>query len=232
MIQTHKLISKKRPQDNRQVYVAIDFETIDIDTWWTVSIVVTNFPEGQIIEQFTTGVDRSLHNIQDKSIKDFWADHKAAFEINTEIAGRCSEAFAEKELVNYITDLKRKYQSFFLITDNPAFDVRLLDNILAKYGKDAMSLRNGDYFQAIDTWSYRLATMQILGFRSHELSRVHSTLQRPFFRDVTSFVQNSGGLRHTPVFDACVLTSQYFQVKDIVASRRRGQQNNRSQMYQ
>jgi hypothetical protein len=226
MLQTQKLISKKRPQDNRQVYVAIDFEAIDTDIWWTFSAVVTNFPEGHKIEQFTIGVDRNKHEIQNTSIRDFWSKHSEAFAINKEIAGKVSEETAENNLVQYILDLKTRFQNFFLITDNPAFDVRLLDNILAKHGQKSMSIRNGEYFQAIDTWSYRLATMQLLGFRSHELSRLHNTLQRPV-RPITCFVNDSNHRAHTPMYDASVLTSQYFKVKDIVASRRRQQHYNR-----
>jgi hypothetical protein len=230
MLQT-KLMSKKRPTDSHQVYVAIDFEAIDTDKWWTCSVIVSNFPEGQIIEQFTIGVDRSEFKIQDDSIREFWLKHSDAFAVNTKIAGTRSEEVAEKELVKYVLNLKRKYHNFFLISDNPSFDVRLLDNILAIYGEKSMSLRlGGDYFQCIDTWSYRLSTQQLLNFRSHELSRVHGTLQRPV-RPVTRFVEESGGLRHTPTFDAMVLTSQYFKVKDVVASHRRGQhhQHNRPQ---
>lgn len=224
-------MSKKRPLDNRQVYIAIDFEAIDVDKWWTFSVVVTNFPEGQIIEQFTIGVDRSEFKIKDDSIREFWLKHSDAFAVNTKIAGERSEEVAEKELVKYILELKKKYHNFFLISDNPAFDVRMLDNILSKHGEMSMSLRHGDYFQCIDVWSYRLCAMQLLCFRSHELSRIHGTLQRPV-RHITRFVQEeSGGLRHTPTYDASMLTMQYFQVKDIVASHRRGQhhQHNRPQ---
>jgi hypothetical protein len=67
--------------------------------------------------------------------------------------------------------------------------------------------------------------MQLLGLRSRDVSDVHGALQRRIVvRPITRFVNDSGILRHTPIFDASVLTSQYFQVKDIVANKRRQQQ--------
>ena len=218
-----KLMSKKRPGDIGQVYIAVDFEAIDVDTWWTFGSVVTRFPEGNMLETFQTGCDRSSHVSSDSATSTFWTKHPDAFDANVKLAGKKSVEEAEQSIVEYIQSIKARFNDFFLISDSPAFDVRILDNMLQRHNQPVMSMRKGgEYMQALCTWSYRLAIMQLIGFRSADLPRLHAALGRlPRPVDAVCSDANSGLLlRHTPLYDACMFTAQYFKVKDVVASRR------------
>jgi hypothetical protein len=210
-----KAISKKRPSDLRQVYISVDFEAIDENVWWSFGLIVSNYPLGNVIQKFQVGCDRSTHICENKEINEFWKKHPAAYEANRLIGGKNTQKEAEWAIVHFIREIKKKY-NFFLISDNPAFDVKILDDILARNGEKAICFRKGDYLQCLDTWTFRLATMQILGLKSSDLNRVHANLNRPL-REMDFICQDDQTEfpRHTPVFDACQLALQYFKVKDI-----------------
>jgi hypothetical protein len=218
-IMNTRLISKKRPGDLRQVYVAIDFETIDINVWWTFGLVISTFPNGNIIQKFQVGCNRLSHVCVDKDIAAFWKRNVQAFDSNKLIGGKNTVEEAELSIVHFIKEIKEKYD-FFLISDNPTFDVKILDDILIRNDEQAICFRKNDYFQAICTWSYRLATMQLMGFKSSELNRIHASLKHPS-RQLDNFLHNdddekSECSRHTPIHDACLITLQYFKLKDMV----------------
>ena len=203
-----------KPSPANKVHVAIDFETYDLDLWWTFGVTVSRYPEGSIEERFEIGVDRSAHPIATEEIRQFWARHPEAFQKNLELGSHHPEiAVAEKKIAQYIDGLKKRFPDFFLISDSPAFDVRLLDNLLARQQASGICFRASGYLPCICVWSHRLALMQILGIHSMNTVSMDQYRQK---REIELNCAGTTTIPHTPLSDTCLITRSYFWAKDLI----------------
>ncbi len=206
-----------------QTYVVVDIETIDINVWFSMAFVISRYPSGTIVAMEEMFVDRSGYSIQNQNVRDFWLLHEDAFQHNLHRGIGVSEYAAETHVCNYINELRRKTPHFFLISDNPSFDVRILDSILIKHGHAALSDRGPDlYAQVLDTWSYRLALARVFNTKSPKLFQhpfvanllADSQISRAVERAVT-VKRKQPSLRHTPQHDCCQILTCFFKCLDI-----------------
>lgn len=145
-----------------RVYMAVDFENIDTNVWWTAAFVICHYPSGDILEEHLFYADRSKHQIESDAIKCFWDNNIEAFEHNQSCANR-EPLEEEKKMCLFIEDIKKRMPYFFLVSDHPTFDIHILDDILVRHGKTIMSNRSPTMFrQPLDCWSYSLNLAHIL----------------------------------------------------------------------
>jgi len=221
-----------------QTFVAIDVENFDIGAWFSMAFVISRYPSGSIVAMEEIFVDRSEQVIHNGSVADFWLKNSDAFDYNMRRGIGVSEAVAEQRVCNYIEELRRKTPHFFCISDNPSFDIAILDNILTKHGFAPLSDRGGDlYAQVLDTWSYRLSLARIFNTKSARLfyhphvckllglPELNRAIERAS-EETSSIVpdyclkeqhrhQHRVSLRHTPLHDCCEISSSFFKCLDL-----------------
>lgn len=147
------------------VYIAIDFKSIDIrENWFACCVMAVMYPTGIILDTY-----KSCHEIKNENLNDysmpFWRKNQdAMITIFNEYPKYSDQELAEKALCQYIIHISKKYPYAFFISDNPQYDIRLLDNILVKNGYLPISLRTPNaYLQTICTWSFRKAVSLLSG---------------------------------------------------------------------
>ncbi len=206
-----------------QTFVVLDVEAIDIGLWFSMAFVIAKYPSGVIVAMEEMFVDRNGYQIQNESIADFWKRKPKAFEYNMQRGLGVSEAVAEARVCSYIHELRRKTPHFFLVSDNPSFDVRILDGILIKHGNPPLSDRGfAMYAQVLDTWSYRMSLARIFNTKSPMLFQhphvckllgiAHSTQNKP------PIEEPNATLRHTPLHDCCEILATFFRCLDLASA--------------
>src|SRR6185369_12374688 len=158
-----------KPTSQRK-YVVVDIEAIDTDIWLSMAFVVALYPDGTIVAMEEFFVDRSDHVIQYEPIKRFWENNSSALAYNMSRGIGVSEVAAETQICRYVNELRRSDPHFFLVSDNPSFDVRILDGILINHGHLALSQRTPDmYAQTLCTWSFQMAFAELFDTKISKL---------------------------------------------------------------
>jgi len=213
-----------------QTYVVVDIETIDTNVWLSMAFVISRYPSGTIVAMEEMFVDRTSHIIQNESIRSFWQLHDDAYQHNLQRGIGVSELVAEHRVCSYINELRRKTPHFFLVSDNPSFDVRILDGILTKHGHPSLSDRGpGLYAQVLDTWSYRLALARVFSTKSPKLfqhpfvHRLFDTQNNPHSTEraiehAAMSKRKQTSVRHTPLHDCCQIMTCFFKCLDIASA--------------
>jgi hypothetical protein len=144
------------------IFVTLDFESWSPGLWWTLGFLVMEYASGKIVNMVDFACDRSTMTMSNVT-RDFWNIHTDAFSQNIEAGrGRCVDE-EELRICRFVTELKATRPDFYLVSDSPANDIVLLDNILLRHGYPLMSQRSPSIFrQVICTWSYRLAMSNML----------------------------------------------------------------------
>jgi hypothetical protein len=121
------------------------------------------------------------------------------------------------KMVAFIEKLKRNCPRFFFCSDSPAFDVRLLDAILAKHHHAPISHRNDSvYHQSLCTWSYRLALSTVLGVRTNSIEMAASHIPKAK-REVSDRVTKKQHPKHTALFDCYCIADRHFRMMDVAS---------------
>lgn len=188
------------------VYVAIDLEAYpNNSTWQSFAAVAIKVPEYVVVMECEIYCDRSTVDAVNDDNQDFWARHPQAFEHNMQRGVGINPEDAERDIVAFVKRLKRRFPHFYLVLDCPAFDVRLVDNILEKHGESTLSHRgNGVYHQAICTWTMTLTIAQMLRMPAREL------------KDIMRRNETDTGVIHTPLADANRILQRYFNLNNFI----------------
>ena len=188
-------------------YVIVDFECTEPNQWQSVGIVLYERRGtcGRIVRKLHVACDRG-DTVSSSTSRVFWSRNKAAFDYNVRMGkGRSIEA-AETDICAFVVDLKRAFPHFYLLSDNPEYDVALLNSILTRHDLSVMSHRSETiYHQAICTWSSR-RTLGLLGLK-------HQTT------DMVGLCRyhERGMLAHTPLFDCMKILNDYLCTIDSIA---------------
>jgi hypothetical protein len=193
-----------------KVYVCIDFESANPDMWCSFGAVVASYPQGTILDTIEVRCSRTGEDFEHTST--FWKQHPKAHKHNT--TNTLDPILAEKHIVSFIEQLNRKYFNFYLVSDNPSNDVRLLDNILIDHDMKGIAFRPNGYRQSICTWSFRIGIQRSMKLSTQTVStiirdHVHRHKKTPLY------TMMSAGERHTPLVDACHILQQHFIMMDI-----------------
>lgn len=139
----------------------------------------------------------------DQYTLNFWNQNpKVHAMLQQEGSGNCV-AEEEKKLCDFISHAFIEYPNVITVSDNPHFDMAIMNNILQKYQCPPIALRSGRYFRPLCTWSFAQA------FRAtkHVIDNNSNT-----GRDVDKKVV----IRHHPFWDCCWILSQHFKMLDAM----------------
>ena len=196
-----------------KIYGTVDFEYTDPkkprESWFAACLMVAKYPSGQILqtEEFRIPITGTKSQ--------FWEKHPEAFGLNTSVNKQASRVVSEQRLIQFVNAVRTKYPHIHFVSDNPQLDIRILDGILEAHHEFPISIRvlknqKHIYYPTLCTWTFRLATSQILG----KYLPAHTN-----YRGV-DFLR---GTRHTPLVDCAKILSNHFKILDIhqVVSRNR-----------
>lgn len=193
-----------------RVYLAIDFESIDTHgTWLSYAMVVAEYPSGKVLEERVSGCKRKLANYHPKT-KIFWLKNEDAHGHILTQYGHLDPISEETLLCQFLQSICMKYQDLHVVSDNPQFDIRILDNILRKNKKEPISSRSNSYFPTTCAWSYKQAVMSVLGRSAFKRTKKGGN------REVDQNIL----LRHCPLSDCMRILSNHFHVLDVIESAR------------
>jgi hypothetical protein len=185
-----------------KVYFSLDFEKLNAK-WWTCALILVG-ADGHLIDSLQTGWKHQSSSSRDV----FWSDtnQARAFEVNSGIAGHRKQEEAEQQVVAFVRNAKRAYPFFFAVSDNPTFDVAMLDHILEKYGEPSLCQRTPTvYLQVLCTWSYKLACARSNGSSTATFTFHPATV----------------GIHHTPLYDALCCIEQFQAMEKAACPTRR-----------
>lgn len=214
------VITKTKERKKKQfffkmsVYATIDFESVDTSgKWWCYGIMVAEYPSGNIVCSHHGKCPRTIDEFDDPT-RQFWDQHPSSFDIISKYPSTDTVTVAEQQLCRKVYSILLKYPHVRLVSDNPGFDIRILDNIMVKYGYKPTSHRaNGGYLQCTCTWSYQLPIMRMYKIQACELDEyMHAIgLGYALERSVTTYF----GPKHTPRADCARILSQHFKMLDL-----------------
>ena len=186
---------------HRRHYVVIDFECIRPNEWQSVGIIVYEQRgcSGRIIRQISCACDRGTDMLDTStSLSEFWRQNQDALEYNRKMGHGISVLDAEVRICKFVEKIKRDFPHFYLVSDNPEYDIGIMNQILIRHGLSVMSQRTSTiYHQSICTWSTRRALEQA-GIRCpwHDHVGIKNAMAH-------------GQMPHTPVFDCMRILNGY-----------------------
>lgn len=207
--------SRASPPHNR-IFVSLDFEAFTSRTWWNVTFVIAEYPSGRILEHYLFACHRGVLSdiAEHEHTKAFWTRFPDAFQANYRAGQGHEPHVVEERICVFVDQLKQRIPSFFLVSDAPAFDIRLLDDILLRHNRPPISQRNdGTYRQTFDTWSYSIALSHVFNCPTSKLYQRSVAGNRP--------VDRVAGLRHTSAYDAVHGLSKFFRLLDLAHGDRK-----------
>lgn len=195
--------------------VTVDFETISpTETWFAYCVMLSKYPEGTIL-QCELGAYRPFgENPPNK----FWRKNQTSYQYILKHMVNCDNGKKniddhEKNLCQTINTILQKYPHCTIISDNPSFDIKILDNLLLKHGFNVSSNRGHDiYYQCVCTWSFRISVCTLLRISNLKLY----SFVKQYVNNITREVDGNLGPKHTPKADCARILSQYFQLLDII----------------
>jgi len=192
------------------VYVVIDFECFQPNLWQSIGILLYNADTHCLIREFHTACERVCPRLS-TTTQDFWQKHPRAFLWNC-AAGKGKVARVEEvRICTFIKEAKAEFPRFFLIGDNPEYDVGLLNTILARNGHTVISRRNANlYFQSICTWSSK-RVLDRLGIPILDQELLHLPP-----------MQGETNLAHTPLYDCRKVLNAYLCLLATISAVRYG----------
>jgi hypothetical protein len=148
----------------------------------------------------------------------FWRSNQRAYAENRHLNLRTTRAAAEKQIVDNVNRVRQTWSKFWMICDNPAMDIRILDNILLSHGADPISIRppNHTYMQVICSWSYQLSASALLFIPRHTIRTESSRAASEFM----SRCHPAPCLPHTPVYDCVLILCTYIFLAHTITLRR------------
>jgi hypothetical protein len=193
--------------------MTIDFEAIDtIGTWLGYGIIIAEYPSGKILDIQEQSCERNLQEYSPRTME-FWKQHQEAHDYLVNNGKGIYSEVAEQELCLYIVSILKKYPNIYLISDNPQYDIRLLDNLMQKHNHSPVSVRGKDlYFQCLCTWSFQNGILSLLQKKPKDINQVRNSLALCYDRHVDGYF----GPRHAPLADCARIISQHFKMLDII----------------
>lgn len=193
------------PQRN---YMTVDFESVNQQgKWLCYGIVVSEYPSGRVLESHVGKCEREYREYDAKTLEFWTCANPLAFQVINSYPSKPVNV-AELDLCSTIRRILRDYPRIFVVSDNPQYDIRILDNILVNNGYPVVSNRlNGIYLQSICTWTFLTAAMQIYNVTRKQILSPRSD------REVD---HKHHGVHHTPITDCSRILAHHFTVLDFI----------------
>lgn len=186
------------------IYVAIDFEAVNKKgLWWACGIVVCETPSQKVLFSHMHVCKREKEDFDDTTMK-FWKNHPGAFNLLKNFPRTRPPAVCEAQICTQLTTLFATYPKVFFLSDNPQFDIAILDSMLQRHDLPTIAHRcENMYMHTICTRSFFIgAKMARRGHVSRMYYPQGSELQRLLV----------SGFDHTPIKDAARIISQHLAV--------------------
>ena len=171
-------------------FVSIDFECFNPNIWQSMGVVI--YDKSGIKETFSSHCEREPPYT--KETRSFWKKHHDAYVYNHTLGKGRDVRDEEKRICLFIQQIKRKYTRCYMLSDNPEFDISLLNDILTRNGYTIISHRSSKvYLQTICTWTSRLI-LKMLGVRQLKM-------------DIIKY--DGHDIHHTPIHDCKRILNDY-----------------------
>lgn len=194
-------------------HFCIDYESCHARmerSWLAFCAVVVHYPSGVVCERLDGYVTRPLSEY-DLPRQTFWSQRFPRAHRYIEDQARQLNRPAEEQelaLVGFARAMHDKYPHLRLLSDNPTFDLGLLNTWLERYGRPSMMHgQRGNYVHP-----YCLHTGRLL-MRALRCS-VTAVPVRPVEQ-----VANNRDLAHTPWYDVCKLVTEAFRQFDVITTQ-------------
>lgn len=197
----------------QQTVLAVDFESCDArGTWIAFAAAVFQYPGGQMIDSIVRAVRRPVESY-DEPRRAFWfANHLEAHKWIERIAQPITRTHAlEGELCEFVRRAHRNYPHLTVLSDNPAFDLRLLDNMLCDRGMPVCSARdNGAWTHPMCSFSFSVA------LQKWAVAHNWSEMQRHLLTKTRATQPLNTDPLHTPLRDVIAMVNRYFVTLDTL----------------
>lgn len=192
------------------IYATVDFEAINtIGEWWACGVVLAEYPSRKVLFAKTYVCRRPLQKFDPVTLK-FWNENPSAFHFLRDYPQATSVQDAENNLCKDFRELVKKFPKFFFVSDNPQFDVALLDQILLRGSLPTVAHRcPPKYLHTTCTRSFHQA-MRIMNRGVCYL--------KP--RGASELLRLTRACKHTPLCDAATILLHHFEVLEAASSYR------------
>ena len=202
------------------VYVAIDCERFSNEPWFALAMLVVDFKSGDVLGYLDCCVPLDLSLPSHPCRSKFWGEHQEALDHSCARAVGTTRASEEVRIASFVAALRTHCPDFYLISDNPVFDVGILNTVLANHDHPTVEFRSEEvpFRQTICTWSFRLGRRRGDGktsCRIHHLSTMLRsrtlTLKAPGVRCAVRL-----GPPHSALYDCLHMIVGHFSVMEGV----------------
>jgi len=199
-----------------RIYTSVDFEAVNAKgDWWACGIVVAEYPSRRVLFSETYTCPRSRGEFDPVTLN-FWQEHPNAFRFLRHLETKTSVVDAEILFCSELMRLIHRFPKFFLLSDNPQFDIALLDQILLRGKLPKIAQRCPDkYLHTTCTRSFQQAVRLM---RSDHTAAPLSHLDLEA-RQKSALHELARGTKHTPVCDAANILLSHFQILDFLYKR-------------
>ena len=201
-----------------RIYITIDFECVNTrGSWLCYSVLASSYPAGNVVYQCDGACVRSPDEYDDRTAA-FWEKHPVAKKAIDNMSALPVKA-AEALLCDRIVALLKRFPDAYFVSDNPQYDIRIVDNILTTRGFGKISdRRQNTYRQTICTWSFQLSVLSVYNYRLSDLPLLlaqsgHASPPRAIKRLAV-------GVHHCPNADCARILANHFMVLDWLAMLR------------
>ena len=180
--------------------LTVDVEVFDTE-WVAIGLLIAEYPSGKVLDHLETACTREEVCSRTKTC--FWnRHHRAKLYIERLGHGQCNP-FEEKRITNFVWKWLDAVPTLYLISDNPTFDLNILQDITTRVSPTRnILIRNGNYFQPVCTWSMKLALQMMYPEK------------RTTYKNRVSVPHC--GIPHTPLYDCLNIMNHHFDVLDDI----------------
>jgi hypothetical protein len=196
----------------RRPVLTVDFEACNGQgTWMSYCCAVAHYPERIILCEVRATVKRPAQSYDDVR-RDFWFNkHRAAYDALQAYVSEVKSA--ELQLVQFVQRAHQDHPFLQVVSDNPAFDLHLLNDMLMRHGYPTSNFRmNGKWCAPICTRSF---------IKCYRLLQGGAELPPAPVSQSAFSVDAVVGIPHTPWFDVRKILSDYFNCCDAIAAARK-----------
>lgn len=191
---------------HQRYFLCVDFEACDAKgAWIAVAAGIFSYPSRCVVDMFMRAVRRPTYEYDQKRRVFWFVEHRAAHDWLMEIALAPEEIpTVERELAKFVREAHRRFPGLEVLSDNPAYDLRMLDNIMQRHDQPPVTERHdGSWARPTCTISFAHAAQMLLG-RDWSAPTGTPRAEPP----------------HTPWRDVQDIVDAHFRVLDRIAAKR------------
>jgi hypothetical protein len=191
-------------------YLCVDFEsTNQKGCWWAYGCMLASYPSGEVLHRLESYCRRQDSDF-DEETREFWNKYPESQKRLTDLAHEFEQGKEEIRICEFIRYITDTYPGVTIVSDNPQFDLRMLDNILTKHDFPVCGKRKDRYSRSISTLSFCHGVKSVIGNYTYNMIKAELSSINP--RRQVDLYQ---GTPHCPLYDCATILSAYFKAMDI-----------------